>query len=179
MPVLCGKQRFRCNLLGTDFFFSQVELYALDPQKIWICYRTCSLAEIEAANPSVRPSGSLEQTKLASSTFKKSEKRIKTQTLIINTDSKERLTVGNGKPFPFKYRQGVTIVLLINGLRYMEKHLPICLSTQIYVILLTTSKFTVTQGWKRPLRWWKLMLCYLKQLWWVILLWSDQNPLKN
>jgi len=41
---------------------------------------------------------------MAPNTFKKSEKIIKTQTLTSNTDNEERLTVGNGKPFPFKYR---------------------------------------------------------------------------
>ena len=67
-------KRFRCNLLATDFFLLlQVELCAFDPQKIQICYRTCFLAEIVAANSSI----SLEQTKLASNTFKKSEKELK------------------------------------------------------------------------------------------------------
>lgn len=92
-------------LIGLGFFLCvlQVELCELDQIKIQICYRTWFLTEIIAADSSSISQCPLAKPNWLLNTFK-TEKRIKIQTLMINTGSKKRLTVGNQKPFPFRYR---------------------------------------------------------------------------
>lgn len=90
-------------LFGSFLFLLQVELCELDQIKIQTCYRIWFLAEIIATDSSISQCP-LGKPNWLLNTFKKLEKRIKTQTLMINTGRKERLTVVNGKPFPFKYR---------------------------------------------------------------------------